>query len=107
MVDAADRERRWALVWEHRERMLAIARARVPSADDAEDVVAEAMLRAVEYEHLDEGRVGAFLCTVVMRLAVDTHRDRTRYLRASVRACTAETPAPPVDDTVCDREEAR
>jgi RNA polymerase sigma-70 factor (ECF subfamily) len=99
-------EHRWALVWEHRDRLLVIARARCASPEDAEDVVAEAMLRAVEYDRLDEDRVGAFLCSVVLRLAVDSHRSRARYLRAGARVAAAPDPAA-VDEAVCEREEAR
>ena len=100
-------QRRWRLVLPHREQLLRIARRRVPSREDAEDVVATAMVRTVEHPRLDESRVGAFLCTTVVRLAVDVHRDRARQLAVGVRDATRALPHTPIEDTVCDSAEAR
>lgn len=103
----ADVRRRWELVVPHREQLLAIARRRVDSREDAEDAVATAMLRTVEHPALDEARVGAFLCTTVKRLAVDVHRDRTRQLALGVKDTVRAVPPTPVEETVCDEHEAR
>lgn len=98
---------RWDLVWPHRDRLLAVARPRVACFADAEDYVTEAMLRAVEHENLDESRVGAFLCTVVMRLVVDGYRDSQRLERASRQLCARELAFVTFEDAVCEREEAQ
>jgi RNA polymerase sigma-70 factor (ECF subfamily) len=102
-----DFERRWDLVLAHRDDLLRIARRRVDSQEDAEDVVSTAMLRTVEHRGLDEQRVGSFLCTTVMRLAVDVHRERARQLAVGRRHATREPVAAPVDEAVCDQSEAR
>jgi RNA polymerase sigma factor (sigma-70 family) len=87
--------------------MLVVARRRVATREDAEDVVATALLRTVEHPRLDESRVGAFLCTTVMRLAVDVHRDRARQMAIGVlNAARAESDVP-VDEVLCDEDEAR
>lgn len=99
--------RRWELVLPYREEMLKIARRRLDSREDAEDVVATALMRTVEHPRLDEARVGAFLCTTVMRLAVDVHRDRTRQLAVGKRDATRTLPAGSIDELVCDEHEAR
>lgn len=100
-------QRRWELVLPHREQLLRVARRRVETREDAEDVVATALLRTVEHPGLDESRVGAFLCTTVVRLSVDVHRDRTRQLALGTRAARREVPARSVEEAVCDEAEAR
>lgn len=99
--------RRWQLAWAHHDDLLAIARRRVDCAQDAEDVVATAMLRTVESRNLDEARIGRFLCTTVQRLTVDVHRERARQLAVGVRQARRDLPTTPVDETVCDRAEAQ
>lgn len=106
-VDAATVRRRWALLLEHRDELLAIARRRVDTREDAEDVVSTALLRTVQHPRLDERRIGAFLCTTVMRLAVDVHRDRSRQLAVGVREVSRDVPPTPFDEAVCDEAEAR
>jgi RNA polymerase sigma factor (sigma-70 family) len=106
-IDPQALRRRWKLVLPHREQMLAIARRRVATREDAEDVVATALVRTVEHPKLDEARVGAFLCTTVMRLAVDVHRDRDRQLAVGTREATRALPGPSVEELVCDEAEAR
>jgi RNA polymerase sigma factor (sigma-70 family) len=99
--------RRWDLVLPHRQELLRIARRRVACAADAEDAVATAMLRTVESRTLDEGRIAQFLCTTVIRLTVDVHRDRARQLAIGKRHVTREIPGPSAEDTLCDEAEAR
>ncbi|MGW7367189.1 RNA polymerase sigma factor [Streptomyces sp. NPDC054841] len=98
---------RWQRAWSHREQLLKVARRRSMSAEDAEDAVHEAMLRAAENPHLDDERLGAWLTTVTMRLCVDRYRQVNR--EAEVRSSpTLITPGPaPVDEVVCDRAEAK
>lgn len=100
-------QRRWDLVLPHRVELLEIARRRVTTFQDAEDAVATAMLRTVTSRNLDERRVGAYLCTVVMRLTVDMHRDRARQLAAGTRQHTREVDSAAFEDEVCDQAEAR
>lgn len=98
---------RWQYMWSHREQLLKVARRRSMSAEDAEDAVQEAMLRAAENPHLDDARLGAWLTTVTMRLCVDRYRQVNR--EAEVRS-TPKFVAPgpvPVEEAVCDRAEAK
>ena len=99
------RRRRWSLVWSQRPRLLRIARRRTASEQDAEDVVAEALLRAMEAPDIDEERLPAWLTTVTIRLCVDAQRERAREQRLWSRS------GPPVaaascEEKVCDRSEA-
>ncbi|MGW1952079.1 sigma-70 family RNA polymerase sigma factor [Streptomyces sp. NPDC001920] len=104
-MDAADE--RWRRMWSHREQLLKVARRRSMSAEDAEDAVHEAMLRAAERPDLDDERLAAWLTTVTMRLCVDRYRQVSR--EAQVRTSpTLVAPAPvPVEESVCDRAEAK
>ncbi|MFI7136830.1 sigma-70 family RNA polymerase sigma factor [Streptomyces massasporeus] len=104
-IHAADE--RWRHMWSHREHLLKVARRRSMSAEDAEDAVHEAMLRAAERPDLDEERLAAWLTTVTMRLCVDRYRQVHR--EAEVRTSpTLVTPGPvPVEEAVCDRAEAK
>lgn len=106
-VDPEVLRRRWELVLLHRDELLAIARRRVATREDAEDVVTTALVRTVEHPNLDESRIGAFLTTTVMRLVVDVHRDRDRQLAVAAREAIRAVPSPPVDELVCDHAEAR
>ncbi|MFG2755540.1 sigma-70 family RNA polymerase sigma factor [Streptomyces wuyuanensis] len=100
-------QERWQRAWSHREDLLKVARRRSISAEDAEDAVHEAMLRAAENPHLDDERLGAWLTTVTMRLCVDRYRqvNREAEVRSSPRL-VAPRPAP-LEEVVCDRAEAR
>ncbi|WP_345659360.1 RNA polymerase sigma factor [Streptomyces venetus] len=100
-------DERWRRMWSHREHLLKVARRRSMSAEDAEDAVHEAMLRAAERPDLDEERLAAWLTTVTMRLCVDRYRQVNR--EAEVRTSpTLVAPGPvPVEEAVCDRAEAK
>lgn len=104
-LHAADE--RWRHMWSHREQLLKVARRRSMSAEDAEDAVHEAMLRAAERPDLDDERLAAWLTTVTMRLCVDRYRQVNR--EAEVRTSpTLVAPGPvPVEEAVCDRAEAK
>lgn len=99
--------RRWDLALAHRDELLAIARRRVPNRQDAEDVVATALLRTVESATLDEARIGRFLCSTVVRLAADVHRDRARQLAVGKRQAARELSPVPAEEVLCDEAEAR
>jgi RNA polymerase sigma factor (sigma-70 family) len=92
-------------VWGQRPRLLRIARRRTNSEQDAEDVVAEALLRAMENPEIGEERLPAWLTTVTVRLCVDLHRDSAREQRLWSRAGMPATSAS-CEDWVCDRSEA-
>lgn len=98
---------RWALVLPHQERLRRIASRRLGCRDEVDDVVQEAMLRAVTFERLDPAYAGQFLTTVTVRLCADVQRDRARQLRVGVRdALRTVEPGEP-HDTLLDQEEAR
>lgn len=101
-----ERERRWAAVYAHRERLLRVARARLADANDAEDCVQEAMLRCVEFTDLDEERLGQFLTSVTVRLCADVHRGRARGDRLRTRLTSYLATEPGPEEDVCDRAES-
>lgn len=107
---AADRgphPERWLRVWSHREDLLRVARHSSVSPEDAEDAVHEAMLRAAERPGLDDERLDGWLTTATLRLCVDRHRQIVREAEAH-RSPTLTAPGPvPVEEAVCDRDEAR
>lgn len=101
-----DVARRWAVVSSHRQRLLALARSRVPNEADAEDCAHEAMVRAMEFAGLDEERLAQFLTSVTLRLCADQHRGRARRTRAGSRLALRETTEPGPEEAVCDQAEA-
>lgn len=98
---------RWQQIWSHREDLLKVARRRSASAEDAEDAVHEAMIRAVERPHLDDNRLGAWLTTVTVRLCVDRHRLLTREAEVHTRSLRTDPGQPTVEEAVCDQAEAK
>lgn len=99
-------QQRWSLVLPHREHLLAIARRRCASDEDAEDVVQEAMLRVAQFEQLDPARVEAMLTSVTTRLAVDLHRARERARRYQPRLVHVPEQQAPPDEAALDTGEA-
>jgi len=99
-------DRRWALVLEHRERLQRLVRARLPDRRDVEDVVQEALIRAVCFADLDEARVGALLTTTALRLCADNYRTQARQQRM-LRRIAVVTPVPGPEEIVCDRQLGR
>ena len=97
---------RWQRMWSHREELLKVARRRSVSAEDAEDAVHEAMLRAAEHADVEDERLGAWLTTVTMRLCVDRHRQAKRDVEVHSRPALAAPGPVPVEEVVCDRAEA-
>lgn len=95
--------RRWLLAWTHRADLLAIARRRLRCRDDADDVVAEAMLRAVQYEDLDEDRIGAWMTRVLINLCADRGRDLAKEPRRREYAVLMALPAATPEEVVVER----
>jgi RNA polymerase sigma factor (sigma-70 family) len=96
---------RWELVVPHRERLLRIARRRLPSWEDAEDCVQETLIRAACATGLDEARVGQYVTTILVRLCVDHARSSSAAQRAQARTVHGGWEASP-EDVICDRAEA-
>jgi RNA polymerase sigma-70 factor (ECF subfamily) len=94
----------WPEIAAHRERLVRVARRRVPTREDAEDVVQEAMLRCATFEELDEARLGQFLTAVTMRLCADVHRHSERSARAFRRLDHDDVPSP--EEAACAAAEA-
>lgn len=98
---------RWELVWSHRDELLEIARSRSSSAEEAEDAVQEAMIRAVEDPDVQLGRVRSWLRLATVRACADRHREvaRDRELGKSLSVAPVEPLL--VEEGACDRAEAR
>lgn len=106
VVDQPFSHDRWSLLLPHRDRLVNIARRRLPSMADAEDCAHEALVRAAAFRNLDRSRVGQLLTTTVLRLCVDQHRARLRADRAMIRSFVAASDPGP-EEAVCDQAEAR
>lgn len=75
------------------------------TAQDAEDVVHEAMTRAVESSGIDDDKLAPWLMRVTVRLCADIHRERVREQRRWFRlSAPAEAVSP--DERICDQAEA-
>ena len=99
-------EDHWAAIWAHREALLRVAMRRLRDSDDAEDVVAEAMARALEDRRIDAERLGAWLTTVTVRLCVDLERDRRRWRAREAYTRRMEGRPPTPEDEVLARQRA-
>jgi RNA polymerase sigma factor (sigma-70 family) len=64
----------WEVAWAQREHLLRIARSRVLTREDAEDVVAEAFRRAGGQDDLPLDAIPAWLTRVTVNLCIDRHR---------------------------------
>jgi RNA polymerase sigma factor (sigma-70 family) len=86
-----------------------VARRNGARPEDAEDVVAQAMIRAVEHPEIADERLQAWLVTVTKRLVVDELRRRgvetERWRQLAGRAEVVEPGQSPELDA-CDRSEA-
>lgn len=101
-----DAEKRWAVAWAERARLLHIARLRVPTKEDAEDVVAEAIARVGTQQNLPLSAVPAWLTRVVVNLCVDRQRRLKTQRAALERAELRPEPVPSHEDDVVARAEA-
>jgi RNA polymerase sigma factor (sigma-70 family) len=97
---------RWDIMVPHVPRLLRLARRRLPTLQDAEDCVQEALIRTACAINLDQARVGPFLTTVVINLCADQARARSARARLLDRVAYATTDPPP-EESICDRAEAR
>ncbi|KRV50454.1 RNA polymerase subunit sigma-24 [Wenjunlia vitaminophila] len=91
---------RWDLLLTHRDRLHRLARSRLPTPQDAEDCVQEALVRAAAHRGLDEKRVGPFLTSVTLRLCVDHYRRCEQQRRLLLRMHLVETAVGP-EESVC------
>ncbi|MET7520367.1 sigma-70 family RNA polymerase sigma factor [Streptomyces sp. NPDC005480] len=98
---------RWELIWSHRDELLEIARSRSSSAEEAEDAVQEAMIRAVEDPAVQYGRVRSWLKIATARACADRHRQVARDSALSESLSAAPVEPFLVEEVVCDRAEAR
>lgn len=105
-VDEARLAGHWVLVLEHRDRALRVARARSTSREDAEDLVQEALIRAVALPRLYPETLGGLISTIVIRLAIEHGRRRLAKTRAEERIPCA-SPPDEVDEQICDTYETR
>jgi RNA polymerase sigma factor (sigma-70 family) len=98
--------RRWELLVPHSERLRRLARSRLGNAHDAEDCVQETLLRAANFDRLDERRIGAFLTTTALRLCIDYYRDSSRQQRLRLRNAVTERSVGP-EEIVCEHDVGR
>ncbi|MFE6186285.1 sigma-70 family RNA polymerase sigma factor [Streptomyces sp. NPDC056465] len=98
---------RWELVWSHRDELLEMARSRSASAEEAEDAVQEAMIRAVEDPDVPYGRVRSWLRLATVRACADRRRQVARDSELSESLSAAHADPPLVEEAACDRAEAR
>lgn len=96
----------WDVIASHRERLMRLVRRRLPNAQDSEDCVQEAMLRAAAHDNLDRERIGRFLTSVALRLCVDHYRELERRRRLLRRSADLGVPEMP-DEGVCDQDFGR
>ena len=100
-------EERWQAGWAERERLLRLARRRLGSREDAEDVVAEVLHRVGTQEGLDPQAVPAWSTRVAINLCIDRQRrlatQRALLARAELRPEVVDSP----EDHLADLAEAR
>jgi RNA polymerase sigma factor (sigma-70 family) len=90
------------LAWSERSRLLAVARRRLASAAEAEDVVSEAMTRALECLDVEPDRAAAWLTAVTIRLCIDHVRERARAPKRWQYAAQTYPRADEFEDDVID-----
>jgi RNA polymerase sigma factor (sigma-70 family) len=103
------RRARWLRAWGSRALLLRVARRHGVSREDAEDVVQEAVLRAVEHPEIPDEQLRAWLVVVTTRLCLDEHRRRVREVKRWERQSAhamVQQPGQYLEDEVCDRSEA-
>lgn len=104
-TDSDDDRRRWLLLWQHRAVLVRFARTRGVSLADAEDIVHEAIVRAMESPSLEQARARGWLVAVTARLAADLYRGRLRDARLRERGIELFDHAR-FDERYCDQAEA-
>lgn len=100
---------RWGRIWASRTLLLRVARRRCANAEDAEDAVQEAMLRAAKHPEIADDRLQAWLIAVTTRLCIDGYRRRAseagRWARAAAQPVVEQFGQYP-EEEACDRSEA-
>lgn len=100
-------QERWSEAWRHRERLLRIARRRVPTLEDAEDVVAEAIQRAGTQDGLAVDAVPAWITRVTINLCIDRQRRLATQRALLQHGGLRPDVLPSHEDEVVSRAEAR
>jgi RNA polymerase sigma-70 factor (ECF subfamily) len=91
----------WGEIARHHDRLMRLVQKRLPTRQDAEDCVQEAMTRTAAHRTLDPGRLGPFLTSVAMRLCADFYRAQDRDRTLVRRVPWADTHGT-VEDDICD-----
>jgi len=89
--------------WSIRPGLLAIAYRRTGSRADAEDIVSEALTRALESDSVDPDGAARWLTAVTVRLCVDRARDLGRWAKRSRYAVLHQSWSAHFYDEVVDR----
>src|SRR3954447_22928958 len=97
---------RWESIWQHRNDLLKLARVRVLSDSDAEDVVHEAMTLAAADPNVELARAGAWLNRVVRNRCADLARERSYADKCVIYEQGRARIQPLTEDVVCDNAEA-
>ncbi|MFF9105191.1 RNA polymerase sigma factor [Streptomyces rubrogriseus] len=92
----------WEDIARHHDRLMRLVQKRLPTRQDAEDCVQEAMTRTAAHRTLDPGRLGPFLTSVALRLCADFYRSQNRDRTLVQRVSWTDTHAIPEDD-ICDK----
>lgn len=100
-------EHRWGVLWQHRDDLLRLARWRVPSQADAEDIVHDALALAAARPEIRLDTAGAWLNRVVRNKAADLARERAHHHRRILYQHRTTDTCEPCDERVCDEDEAR
>jgi RNA polymerase sigma factor (sigma-70 family) len=90
------------VAWANRPQLLSVARRRIGSSADAEDIVSEAITRALEAESVEPERAVSWLTTVTIRLCIDRARDRGRAPKRLHYAVRHSSPPMRFEDDVID-----
>lgn len=98
---------RWTILVGHRDSLLALARTRLPNKEDVEDVVQEVLILATYDPSVRLDTAGAWLNRVLRNKCVDAARKRALHKHALAYGVRMSVPDPPIDEEICDRDEAR
>jgi RNA polymerase sigma factor (sigma-70 family) len=100
-------QERWDAAWRERDRLVRMARSRVDSLQDAEDIASEAIRRAGCQEGLPADAVPRWLTTVTLNLCRDWQRRRMteRALLRRAELWPGSVPGP--EEALADAAEAR
>ncbi|HWL37779.1 MAG TPA: sigma-70 family RNA polymerase sigma factor [Frankiaceae bacterium] len=97
----------WALVAPYRGRLIAVARRRGLSLQDAQDVAHNVLCAAVECAHLDAARVESFLVRLTVTRCRELEGDAARRAAMLARSRGDDRLVGHVEDAVCDEAHAR